>query len=249
MTKTETIERNTNTKAAGAHVRRRRVVAAWVLGLVLLAVGGWVGAGGEATVEAAECDELSIGVLGVQRCVVPGGQAQLDDGFAVRFDALSSVNVHWLTGHRTSHGATFHALTNLRIGDVAVYRGVSYAVAEYQLVDRHAPAAVVSWMSSDDDRLVLQTSASSPFVHVWRAEPVPTVAVDPDAPRSAVRIVESTSQPSRVMQTPITVAQPDTPATTIAAAATFETESTVTVDPQPVTQRRTISAPAWLFAA
>lgn len=126
---------------------------------------------------AAACDELRIPSLDLTRCVVDGGQPQIDAGNVVRVSYLSSSSVQWLAGHRTSHGATFSVLPNLRIGATVRYRGQTYVVTEYRLVDRFNPQSVVSWMSSDHDSVVLQTSASGVYVHVWRS-----VALVPAAP-------------------------------------------------------------------
>lgn len=118
---------------------------------------------------AAACDELSIPSLGLSRCVVEGGQPQIDGGNVVRYSALSSTTVHWLAGHRTSHGSTFASLTSLRIGSTVTYRGRLYIVTDYRRANRFQPEDVADWIYSTQNSLALQTSAASPYVHVWRA--------------------------------------------------------------------------------
>ena len=90
--------------------------------------------------------------------------------------------MHWLAGHRTSHGGTFGSLTNLRIGALVYFRGRTYVVVDYRLVNRYQPETVADWVYSATPSVVLQTSASSSMVHVWRSVelvPVaPVVAVD-----------------------------------------------------------------------
>lgn len=118
---------------------------------------------------AAACDELVIPSLDLSRCVVEGGQPQIDAGNVVRYSALSSSTVHWLAGHRSSHGSTFASLTSLRIGATVTYRGRLYIVTDYRLANRFQPEAVADWIYSPQSSLALQTSAASPYVHVWRA--------------------------------------------------------------------------------
>ena len=148
-------------------LRPRHVVAvaavmiAMVLGAMLTAPG-----------RVAACDGLSIPSVGVERCVVGGDQAEIDAGHVVRHDYFSTESVHWLAGHRSSHGSTFGALTGLSIGDQVAYRGTTWAIAEYRLVDRFQPEAVEDWMFADSPSLVLQTSATGNHVHVWMAEPM-----------------------------------------------------------------------------
>jgi hypothetical protein len=132
----------------------------------------------------AFCDQLSIPNLALERCVVPGAQAQINAGDVVRYTSLSSPNVSWLAGHHSSHGSTFLPLTDLEIGAEVVYRGVSYRVAEYRLVDRFSPGSVLDWSDSPTPLLVLQTSQANGNVHVWRAVPVPpTAPPEPPAPQ------------------------------------------------------------------
>ena len=92
----------------------------------------------------------------------------------------------WLADHRSSHGSTFNSLTNIKIGAGATYRGITYRVEEYQLVNRFEPGNVAGWTNSATPLLVLQTSQANGNVHVWRAVPTaptaPTVPVAPPAP-------------------------------------------------------------------
>lgn len=160
---------------AGAWARARRGLAPVVT--VLVALLGTVALSVPSDTAAA-CDELRIPSLDLSRCVVPGSQDEIDDGNVVRVDYLSSPTVHWLAGHHTSHGATFSVLTGLRIGATVRYRGQTYVVTEYRLVDRFHPDPVMGWMSSDHASVVLQTSASGVYVHVWRSVAlVPAVPV------------------------------------------------------------------------
>ncbi len=135
---------------------------------------------GDRTATVAACDAVEVPSLGLSRCVVPGGQAQIDAGHVVRVDYLSSADVHWLAGHRTSHGATFLSLPQLRVGAMVVFRGVVYVVTDYRLVDRFRADEVMPWMASPTPSVVLQTSASGNNVHVWRS-----VALVPTAPMVA----------------------------------------------------------------
>jgi hypothetical protein len=102
----------------------------------------------------------------------------------VRYSSLSSDNVSWLAGHRSSHGSTFSSLTSIKIGALVEYRGVTYTVAEYRLVNRFSPGDVMNWTRSDTPQLVLQTSQANNNVHVWRAVPVAPAA--PAAPQVPV---------------------------------------------------------------
>jgi len=170
----------TSWRGAGA----RWFAASWraLLVVVLITVAA-VSIDPEGARTAGACDELAIPSLGLTRCVVEGEQPEIDAGHVARVSYLSSSSVHWLAGHRTSHGATFSSLTNLRIGASVKYRGQTYIVTDYRLVDRYNPETVGSWMSSDQPSVVLQTSASGAYVHVWRAlalvPVVPVVAVAP----------------------------------------------------------------------
>lgn len=152
----------------------RRLASAIVAGIV--AVGVSVGIGGG----VAACDALDVPSVGVERCVVAGGQPEIDAGNVVRYDALSSATVHWIAGHRTTHGGTFRPLTALEFGDRVTYRGATYEIVAYELVDRTRPDPVIAWIDSTERSLVLQTSAFGNHVHVWRALPV-RPRVDPDA--------------------------------------------------------------------
>lgn len=106
----------------------------------------------------AACDQLSIPSLGLRRCVVPGAQARIDAGNVVRYTSLPSDNGSWLAGHRSSHGSTFISLTGIEIGAQVSYRGITYRVAEYRLVNRFSPGDVMDWTRSATSLLVLQTS-------------------------------------------------------------------------------------------
>ena len=105
-----------------------------------------------------------------------------ESGGSTKVDGLSSDTVHWAAGHRTSHGGTFGSLTNLRIGALVYFRGRTYVVVDYRLVNRFQPESVADWVYSTTPSVVLQTSASRSMVHVWRSVelvPVaPVVAVD-----------------------------------------------------------------------
>lgn len=170
----------TSWRGAGA----RWFGASWraLVAVILIAVAA-VAVDPEGARTVGACDELAVPSLGLTRCVVDGEQPEIDAGHVVRVSYLSSSSVHWLAGHRTSHGATFSSLTSLRIGASVRYRDQTYIVTDYRLVDRYDPETVGSWMSSDQPSVVLQTSASGPYVHVWRAlalvPVVPVVAVAP----------------------------------------------------------------------
>jgi len=144
------------------------------------------------------CDQLSIPSLGLQRCVLGGGQAQIDDGTVVRVTALSNDNVSWLAGHRSSHGSTFISLTSIEIGSEVSHRGAIYSVAEYRLVNRFSPGNVMDWKRSAMPLLVLQTSQANGNVHVWRAVPITPGSPAPAAPPAlAAPKVFTTSGPDR----------------------------------------------------
>jgi hypothetical protein len=146
------------------------MVAIAVVGVQLADTGP-----GAATVAA--CDAVEVPSLGLSRCVVAGGQPEIDAGHVVRVDYLSSADVHWLAGHRTSHGSTFSSLPQLRVGATVRFRGAVYVVTDYRLVDRFRADEVMPWMASPTPSVVLQTSASGNLVHVWRS-----VALVPTAP-------------------------------------------------------------------
>lgn len=162
--------------------RHHRLVGAALAIACSLGAFGVVGGGSEPAAEAAACDAVSVPSLDLERCVTEGGQAVIDAGGVARYTSLSSDTVHWLAGHRTSHGGTFGALVNLRIGALVQYRGRTYVVVAYQLVNRYQPETVADWVYSTTPSVVLQTSASSTMVHVWRsvelAPVAPVVAVD-----------------------------------------------------------------------
>lgn len=147
------------------HGRSIRLVllACALLGVGLLAP---VASAGE---PAAACDELWIPSLDLSRCVVEGGQAQIDAGNVVRYTTLSSSTVHWLAGHRSSHGSTFASLTSIRVGATVHFRGRLYIVVDYRLANRFQPNDMADWVYSTQNSVMLQTSAASPYVHVWRA--------------------------------------------------------------------------------
>lgn len=148
---------------------RPRRIARLVLAVVALVGFGIVAPMVSASEPASACDELWIPSLDLSRCVVEGGQPQIDAGNVVRYTALSSSTVHWLAGHRSSHGSTFASLTNIRIGATVHYRGRLYIVTDYELANRFQPQAVADWVYSTQSSLNLQTSAASPYVHVWHA--------------------------------------------------------------------------------
>lgn len=173
--------------SSGVAKRHRRIVGRRTAAVLLAVVASAVSVVLPAS-PAAACDALSIPSLDLDRCVVAGDQPQIDAGNVVRVDRLSSDHVHWLAGHRTSHGATFNSLTDLEIGALASYRGADYRVAEHLLVDRRHPDAVMGWIGARADTLVLQTSATGGYVHVWRAEMVVVQAQSAPAP---VRVVAS----------------------------------------------------------
>lgn len=132
---------------------------------------------------------MKISAVGIDRCVVDGGQAQLDDGDVVRLSELSTTSVNWLGGHRTSLGAPFRSLTSIEFGDAVRYRGRTYTVVDYQLLDRTRPATIWPWADSSTPSVLLQTSQAGTFVHVWRAidtsaAPTPPIAPLPPAPTS-----------------------------------------------------------------
>jgi len=162
-----------------------------VLALIVIAVFSVTPLSPTSRADAA-CDQLSIPSVGLQRCVVPGAQAQIDAGNVVRYTSLSNDNVSWLAGHRSSHGSTFNSLTSIQIGAQVSYRGVSYSVAEYRLVNRFSPGTVMDWTRSARPLLVLQTSQANGNVHVWRAEPVTPVAPAPPPALVAPKVFTAT---------------------------------------------------------
>lgn len=181
-------------------LRPRHVVAVAAV-MVAMVVGALMSAPGR----AAACDALSIPSVGVERCVVEGDQAEIDAGHAVRFTAFSSDSVQWLAGHRTASGGTFGALTGLVAGDHVGYRGTTYAIAEYRLVNRFQPELVDDWMFAETPTLVLQTSADSNHVHVWMATPVvaqmsgtvpSTTAPATTVPETSTTVVPATTVPT-----------------------------------------------------
>lgn len=163
-------------------LRPRHVVAVAAV-MIAMVLGAMMTAPGR----AAACDALSIPSVGVERCVVDGEQSEIDAGHVVRHAYFSNATVQWLAGHRTSHGGTFGALTGLAIGDQVSYRGTTYAIAEYRLVNRYQPDTVAEWIYADSQTLVLQTSASGEHVHVWMAQPVVAqIAFAAAAPASTI---------------------------------------------------------------
>ena len=141
-------------------------------------------------------------MVNIDRCVVAGDQAEIDGGNVVRVDRLSTESVHWLAGHRTSHGAPFRDLTGLQVDDVVVYRGMQYRVVEYRLVDRYEQGDVDTWSSASTPSVVLQTSYNNTYVHVWRAvEVAPLTQWQHSAPEPPTRVetnqnVAASAEPS-----------------------------------------------------
>ncbi len=193
-----------------AHPKRKLNLAALglgsLLGLVPVALAG--------NSVGAECDQLSIPAVSISRCVVEGGTPEIDAGNVVRFDALSSDTVHWLAGHRTTHGSTFGALLGIGMGDEVTYRSRTFTVVDYAQVNRFQPPnEVVDWVYSQASSLVLQTSMNATYVHVWRAietAPIPAPPVDRPGPTTnpvgpavglqivrPVRVYDSRMLPSR----------------------------------------------------
>lgn len=121
-------------------------------------------------VSLATCDTLSIPAIDIERCVVPGDQAEIDTGEIVRVERLSTPVVHWLAGHRSTHGAPFGALPELGIGDAVLYRGASYVVVEVVTVERYDDGHVLDWVGSTSPTVVLQTSNGTDHSMLWRAD-------------------------------------------------------------------------------
>lgn len=160
----------------------RRRVGRFAAGIAAIAAFGFADSTATADVASA-CDAVTIPSLDLSRCVTDGGQDVIDAGGVARYTALSSETLHWLAGHRTSHGGTFRSLTNVRIGAVVYFRERAYVITEYELVNRNQPDAIMPWLSSATPSVVLQTSASGSLVHVWRAvEPVPPTPMVATAP-------------------------------------------------------------------
>lgn len=168
---------------------RDRTVVKGLVGLTL-AIGTLVGASLTGSPVTAACDTLDVPTVGIQRCVVAGDQAQIDDGNVVRLDRLSSSNVHWLGGHRTSHGGTFRALPQLEIGDEVSFRGQTYEIVEYTTAQFTNPGRVLTWTRATEETLVLQTSRDSSSAHLWRGVAVSTTSdVAAESDKSAERTV------------------------------------------------------------
>jgi Sortase domain len=164
-------------QSSGDQSGRKRRIASWIAGIAL-AIGGLAGASAPGSTALAGCDALAVPTIGIERCVVAGDQAEIDAGHVVRIDRLSTPTVHWLAGHRTSHGATFRALVGLRIGDPVEYRGKRYEIVEYTIAPFTNPGRVLAWSRATEPTLVLQTSRDSYSAHLWRAVAVgaPTAA-------------------------------------------------------------------------
>ena len=163
------------------HRHAHRLVGAVLVVACSFGAFGVVGGGTEPAADAAACDAVSVPSLGLERCVTEGGQAVIDAGGVARYTTLSSDTVHWLAGHRTSHGGTFGTLVNLRIGALVHFRGRTYVVVDYQLANRYESDTVADWVYSTTPSVVLQTSATSLMVHVWRS-----VELVPPGPMMAV---------------------------------------------------------------
>ncbi len=132
---------------------------------------------GVPTATSAACDALGVPAVNLERCVVPGDQAEIDAGNVVRMTGLSSSTVHWLAGHRTSHGGTFGSLIGLEVGDYVVYGNQSYRVVEYTVVAYAQTAGIQSWVDTPNPTVVLQTSKDDFHAHLWRAELDPTAPI------------------------------------------------------------------------
>lgn len=147
---------------------------------------------GVPTATSAACDALSVRAVNLERCVVPGDQAEIDAGNVVRMTGLSSSTVHWLAGHRTSHGGTFGSLLGLEVGDYIEYGNQSYRVVEYTVVAYARTAGIQSWVDAPNPTVVLQTSKDDRHAHLWRAELDPTAPVaSQPAPAPALVVAEA----------------------------------------------------------
>lgn len=98
----------------------------------------------------AGCD-LDYPALGIHRDVIPGGQAEIDQGNVVDFVAPVDLPGIWLAAHRSSHGSSFANLVNARVGDPLTYDGVNYVVVRTLIVND-------AWTPVYLGPLVLQTS-------------------------------------------------------------------------------------------
>lgn len=157
--------------------RPRRLHHAGVLAMVVMtSAAGLADTSGTATA----CDAVVIPAIDIDRCTIAGGQPEIDSGSVVRVDTLSSSSVHWLAGHRTSHGGPFRTLVDLEHGDIVRYRDAQYRITDYRLANRFDPQAMADWIRSTTPSVILQTSQAGSYVHVWRAvEFAPVVAPQP----------------------------------------------------------------------
>jgi hypothetical protein len=174
------------------HAKRKLNIASLglgaLIGLVPVALAG--------NSVGAECDQLSIPAVSISRCVVEGGTPEIDAGNVVRFDALSSDTVHWLAGHRTTHGSTFGALLGIGMGDEVTYRSRTFIVVDYAQVNRFQPPnEVLDWVYSQESSLVLQTSVNATYVHVWRAIDTTPIPAPPPVPAPPVDRPGPTTNP------------------------------------------------------
>lgn len=140
------------------------VAAVIATGLPVLACAGAIVAA------QGDCDRLEVPTVAIERCVVAGHQPEIDAGEVVRVSELSSSNVHWIAGHRTSHGGTFRSLPGLRLGDVVTFRADQYRVVEYVHARYDDADRVAAWALQSTATLVLQTSESAVSANFWRAE-------------------------------------------------------------------------------
>ena len=175
------------------------------LAAVVVATGLPVGAGAGA-VAAAEgvCDRLEVPTVELERCVVAGHQSEIDAGQVVRVSELSSANVQWIAGHRTSHEGTFRSLPGLQLGDVVTFQGDRYGVVEYVNARYDDADGVAAWASRSTATLVLQTSKNAVSAHFWRAERLadtPSAGATPDQPQQ--RPGPSVSDPTPVADPPL----------------------------------------------
>ncbi len=192
-------------------VARRRSPRVWarvVAGLVASAVA--FASFAAATDRAAACDALVVPSIDLERCVVAGGQSEIDAGRAVRMDVLSTDSVHWIAGHRTTHGGTFSSLTSIALRDLVAYRGGVYRVEQHIVVDRFVDTTAFAWIASGREALILQTSASGSNVHFWYAPktaepfvvaqspavPAPPAGAPPEAPVTPVEPTVRSTAPT-----------------------------------------------------
>jgi hypothetical protein len=99
------------------------------LACVVVSLGVFLGVFGAGPTRAdAACTRLVARSIGLNKCVVYGNQATLNQGNVTLWSYSADHGLNHVAGHRSSHGGVFRKVPALRNGDVVTYAGKQYVV-------------------------------------------------------------------------------------------------------------------------